>query len=517
MKKNNRWFMFISMMLVSVLIISACSSDNGETTGDASGEDVKEVRDEIKVRINSDPDFLDPHLATASISFQMILNMFEGLLSPNTDGSLKPAIAESFELSDDGLTYTFNIRDNVTFHNGDPVTVEDIQYTFDRLKGTNTGEPLSSNFDKVASMEAPDADTFVITLTEPNTNFLYSLTALEAAIVPEGNDDQHNDNPIGTGPFKFVSYSPGVDLVLEKNEDYWNAELPQLNKVTFAFQSDDQSALMALQAGEYDLTSVPAHRIPEVENDFKLEYQQNNSSLIITFNEENKPFDDVKVRQAVNYALSKSDIIDSVYSGYATELGSNMSPAMGKFYLEGLQDTYANDIEKGKELLAEAGFPDGFKTKITVSSHNVMYTNVAQVAAENLKQIGIDVEIEVVEWGIWLDRVYRGRDYEMTAIDLTGRPSAYDVLNDYISTNDAENFFRFSNAEFDQVMADVLLEPDVEKQVALYQRAQEILAEDAAAVYIADYQVVWAMDSALEGFNMYPFFFLDMSELRFTE
>ncbi|WP_017378544.1 ABC transporter substrate-binding protein [Paenisporosarcina sp. TG-14] len=517
MKKNRRWLMFFSMMVVCVLIISACSSDNGGNTDDASGEDVKDERKEIKVRINSDPDFLDPHLATASISFQMILNMFEGLLSPNTDGSLKPAIAESFELSDDGLTYTFNIRDNVTFHNGEPVTVEDIQYTFDRLMGTTSGEPLSSNFDKVASLGAPDDDTFVITLTEPNSNFLYSLTALEAAIVPESNDDKHNENPIGTGPFKFVSYSPGVDLVLEKNEEYWNEELPHLNKVTFAFQSDDQSALMALQADEYDLTSVPAHRISEVENDFKLEYQQNNSSLIITFNEENKPFDDVKVRQAVNHALSKSDIIDSVYSGYATELGSNMSPAMDKFYLDGLQTTYANDIEKGKELLAEAGYPDGFKTKITVSSHNVMYTNVAQVAVENLKQIGIDVEIEVVEWGIWLDRVYKGRDYEMTAIDLTGRPSAYDILNDYISTNDAENFFKFKNEEFDKIMSDVLLEADVDKQVELYQRAQEILAEEAAAVYIADYQVVWAMDSALEGFNMYPFFFLDMSELRFTE
>lgn len=516
MRKEKKGFIFVVIMLVCILVISACSSANRASNDGESGEDGKDKSQEIKVRVNNDPDFLDPHLATASISYQMILNMFEGLFAPETDGSLKPAVAESYELSDDGLTYTFNIRDNVKFHNGNPLTIEDIKYTFERLMGTNNNEPISSNFNNVKSLETPDEDTFVITLTEPNSNFLYSLTALQSAIIPMDNEGKHNDHPIGTGPFKFVSYSPGANLTLEKNKDYWNEKLPYLDKVTFVFQADDQSSLMTLQANEIDLTSVPAHRIPEVENDFKLEYQQNNSSLIITFNQEKEPFNDVKVRQAINYAINKQDIIDSVYSGYATMLGSNMSPAMGKFYLDGLQDVYDRDIEKAKELLAEAGYPNGFKTKISASSHNVMYPNIAQVAVENLKEIGIDVEIEVIEWGIWLERIYRGRDYEMTTIDLTGRPSAYDILNDYISTNDSENFFKFKNEEFDNVMAAVLKEPDVDKQVALYQRAQEILTEESAAVYIADYQVVWAMNPAIEGYKMYPFFFQDMSEVRFT-
>ena len=135
---------------------------------------------------------------------------------------------------------------------------------------------------------------------------------------------------------------------------------------------------------------------------------------------------------------------------------------------------------KQKQLLAEAGYPDGFKTKISVSSHNTMYADLAQVAVENLHEVGIDVEIEVVEWGIWLERIYKGRDYDMTAIDLTGRPSAYEILNDYVSTNDAENFFRFKNDEFDKVMTDVLLETDPDKRITMFKRAQEILNEDAA-------------------------------------
>ncbi|MGE7924993.1 ABC transporter substrate-binding protein [Viridibacillus arvi] len=511
--KSTKRLMIVAMIVVCMFLISACSGGK-ESGGGSSGNGKTQ---EIKVRVNDDPDFLDPHLATASISFQMILNMFEGLFAPETDGSLKPAIAESYELSKDGLTYTFKIRQNVKFHSGNVLKVEDILYTFEHLMGTKNGKPLSGNFGNVESVKAPDESTIVIKLKEPNSNFLYSLTALQSAIVPKDNDGKQNENPIGTGPFKFVKYTPGSNLVLEKNLDYWQENIPYLDKVTFAFQSDDNSAVMSLIAKEVDLTGVRGHRLSEVENDFNISHQNNNSALIITFNEEKKPFNDLKVRQAINIAINKQDVIDSVYSGYATRLGSNMSPAMGDYYLDGLQDVYARDINKAKKLLSEAGYPKGFKTKITVSSHNDMYSNIAQIAAENLKEIGIDVEIEVVEWGIWLERVYFGRDYEMTTIDLTGKPSAYEILNDYISTNDKENFFRFNNKEFDKVMSDVLKETDQKKQIEMYKRAQEILSEQSAAVYIADYQVLWAANKKIEGLKSYPFWFHDMSEVKFTE
>src|SRR5699024_3716948 len=161
----------------------------------------------------------------------------------------------------------------------------------------------------------------------------------------------------------------------------------------------------------------------EVEDDYHLEYQDNNSTVLIGFNEDKEPFNDVLVRQAINYAINTDDVIEGAYAGSATKIGSNMSPAMGDVYKEGLEDAYEDDVEKAKNLLEEAGYPHGFKTTITVSSHSERYTDIAQVAVENLKEIGIDVEIEVVEWGVWLDRVYQGRDYEMTAIDFTGKLS----------------------------------------------------------------------------------------------
>ncbi|QDQ02472.1 DNA-binding protein [Lysinibacillus fusiformis] len=516
MKQRKNWI-YLMLTVIVGLIMSACSSDDGKeaSQGNTDGS-TTDVPQAIVVRVNDDPDFLDPHKATASISYQMILNIFEGLMAPETDGSLKEGLAESYEISEDGLTYTFKIRPGVKFHNGEDVTVEDIQYSFDRLMGKNGGEKMSNNFDNVASTEAPDASTFAITLKEPNSNFLYSLTARQSAIIPKSNDGKHNENPIGTGPFAYVKYSPGTNLELTKNENYWKEGLPYLDKVTFAFQSDDQAAIMSLMANEVDLTSVPWQRVSEVEGSHTLSHQNNNSSLIVTFNETKAPFDNVKVRQAMNYAISKSDIIDSVFAGYAVPLGSNMSPAMGDYQKTGLEKMYAQDVKKAKALLAEAGYPDGFKTKITVSSHNDMYSNIAQIVVANLKEIGVDVEIEVVEWGIWLDRVYFGRDYQMTTIDLTGRASAYEILNDYISTNDGENFFLFKNDEYDQIMTDVLKETDQAKQIAYYQRAQEILAEQSAAVYIADYQIVWGSDKQVTGLKSYPFWFHDMSEVKFS-
>ncbi|WP_026907194.1 ABC transporter substrate-binding protein [Paucisalibacillus globulus] len=501
-------FCVISILLVVAIFISACSGKEGEDTANDTNK--------INIRINNDPDFLDPHMAEASITFQMLLNIYDGLLIGDTDGSLKPSLAEDYRISDDGLTYTFTIREGVTFHNGEPLTVEDVQYSFDRLMGTTTGEPLSSDFDNIASLNTPDDKTFVITLQEPNSAFLTYLTALNSAIVPKSNDGKHNENPIGTGAFKFNSYSPENNLVLEKNENYWKEGLPYLDKVTFTFQPDDQTALLSLQAGEMDIVSVGSHRVSEVEEQFNLEYQDSNSVLLMGYNQERELFTDIRVRQAINYAVNKDDIIEAAFSGYATKLGSNMSPAMGDVFKEGMEDTYKQDVDKAKELLAEAGYADGFSTTISISSHAALYTNVAQVVVENLKEIGIHAEIEVVEWGVWLERIYQGRDYDMTIIDFTGVLSPYETINRYVSDAD-NNFFNFKNEEFDQLMSEVLVESNTDRQKEIYQRLQEILSEEAAAVYLADYQIIWALNPKLEGYKLYPYFFHDLAEVRYTE
>ncbi|GAB3798132.1 ABC transporter substrate-binding protein [Virgibacillus kimchii] len=511
-------FGFILFMML--IIFAACNGETGGTEDDST--DVNEANGEVQeggeisVRITSDPDFLDPHMAEASITEQMILNLFEGLLTANNDGSLEPGLAEDYDVSDDGMTYTFYIREGVTFHNGDPLTVEDIQYTFERLTGLGGDDPLTSEFDYIESMETPDENTFVFHLEEPNSSFLAFLTALNSAIIPKSNDGNHNDYPIGTGPFQFESYSPGADMVILKNEDYWKEGIPYLDQVTFRFQADNQSALMSMRAGELDLMDVEPHRIPEIEDEFNVMLEPANSTLIIGFNHDREPFDDLKVRQAINFAIDKDAMIDMAFSGYAEKLGSNMSPAMELFHQEGLDEVYDRDVEQARQLLEEAGYPDGFSTTLSISSHNSMYTDIAQVAVENLREIGIDVEIEVIEWGVWLERIYQGRDYEMTAIDFTGKLDPHNILRRYISDY-GSNFLNYKNEKYDQLLSDVLLEDEEEVRAEMYKQAQEILTEEAAGVYVLDYQFVWILNPELDGYQHYPFFFHDLSEVRFTE
>lgn len=176
----NQSVRFSSLLIGLFLVLSACSGSDDSNVSST----VDPKKQEIRIRINDDPDFLDPHYATASISFQMILNIFESLFIPQTDGTLTEGLAESYEVSDDGLTYTFNIREGVKFHNGEKLTVDDVMYTYEQLMGLDDGEKLSNSFDNVESIETPDETTFVMTLKQPDSNFLYALTALESAIVP---------------------------------------------------------------------------------------------------------------------------------------------------------------------------------------------------------------------------------------------------------------------------------------------------------------------------------------------
>ncbi|HPJ89804.1 MAG TPA: ABC transporter substrate-binding protein [Thermotogota bacterium] len=470
--------------------------------------------DKVVVRVPQDPDFLDPHKAAASGTYEMMFNVFEGLLKPDYTGNVVPAVASSYEISDDGLTYTFTLRDGVKFHNGEVVKMSDVLYSLNRLKGTDEEEGLSSDFmNFVETIKAIDDKTVVITLNTLNTDFLSKFTA---AIIPENNDDP-NTNPVGTGPFQFVSYQPGQKVVLKKFNEYWNPELPMIDEVEFRIITENQTALMSFMAGEIQmLPRADAIQAEILTDKYNLISAPQNMVQLMTMNIARKPFDDVRVRQAVNYAINKGEIIDIVASGFGTQLGSNMSPIMEKYYQDGLQDVYTTNIEKAKQLLAEAGYPNGFSTTITVPSNYQFHVDTAQVITEQLKKAGIEVKIELVEWGVWLEQVYAGREYDMTIIGLTGKLSAYDILKRYLSDY-GRNFMNYKSAAYDQLVRAAIEQTDVDTKALMFKIAQTMLTEDAAAVYIMDPNFIVAMDPDLFGYNVYPLYVQDMSTLYYKK
>jgi len=466
----------------------------------------------IVVAVMQDPDFLDPHRAAASGTYEMMFNVFEGLLKPDSNGSVVPAVAENYHISEDGLTYTFTLRSGVKFHNGFEVTVDDVLYSLNRLKGNNQERGLSSDFEKfVSKIEAVDEKTIKVELNTLNTDFLEKFII---AIIP-ANNDNHEVNPIGTGPFRFVKYQPGQRLVIEKFDEYWNPELPIVDEVEFRIIPDNQAAIMSFMAGEVQiLPRLDAIQAMVLGNRFNLITAEQNMVQLMAMNHAVSPFNDIRVRRAINYAVDKEEIIEIVAGGYGTKLGSNMSPIMSRYYQEGLEDYYQPSLIRSKQLLSEAGYPDGFSTKITVPSNYQFHIDTAQIIVEQLKRVGIEAEIELVEWSVWLDKVYTSREYEMTIIGLTGKLSAYDILRRYVSDY-PRNFYNYFNSEYDRVVKMAIEKTDIEEKASLFKQAQIILTEDAAAVYIMDPNFIVALAPDLFGYKVYPLYVQDMSTLYY--
>jgi peptide/nickel transport system substrate-binding protein len=468
----------------------------------------KETEHKIVVVIPQDPDYLDPHLASAAGTYEMMFNVYEGLLKPAPDGTLLPAIAERYDITEDGRSYTFYLRPGVKFHNGQTVTTADVRYSLERLMGTQTGQPLSSYFTKVEAVETPDAERIILKLKEVDAALLNNLTT--ASIIPKDYQEL-NTHPIGTGPFRFVEYRPGQRVLLEKFDDYWQTGRPFLDKVEFRIIPDREAALLALKNGTVDIyPRIDNNRTAELGEDFYTLRDKQNLVQLLAMNLNRKPFSDHRVRQAVNYAINKDELIELAAFGYGTKLGSGLSPAMANYYEPGLEDFYPPDHAKAQQLLAEAGYQDGFRTVLTVPSNYPFHVDTAQIIVEQLKKVGIKVEIELVEWAVWLQRVYKGRDYEMTIIGLAGKLDPLPTLIRYTSDY-ANNFFNYKNTEFDRLFQQAADESDQEKRAELYKKAQRILAEDAAAVFLMDPHYTVALRKEIAGYQTYPLYIQDLS------
>lgn len=509
------------MTLVVTIALCACGGDKGgesSTKGNNSTETKESgvtvegeiVRGgEITVGITQDLDSLDPHLMVQAGTREVLFNVFEGLVKADSDGNLVPAVASGYDISDDAKTYTFTLRDGITFHDGSAVTVDDIKYSIERYAEIN-----SSAFSNLESVEIVDEKTVKIHLHEGNTEFLSMLT-LE--IVPQSNEANFATQPIGTGPFKFVSYTPGQDFVVEAYEGYWNPELPYLDKVTFKIIADTDTATVQLQAGTLDIvqylsedqTATLPENIGVVEG--SLNYIQG-----LFLNQEFEPFKDIRVRQALNYAVDKNMINDFLLSGKSHIIGTHMIPAMSKYYNEETEDLYETNIEKAKALLKEAGYENGFELTISVPNNYSLHADTAEIIVENLKEIGITAKIELIEMTSWTENVYQGRDFEATVIAFTAKLDPSTTLRNYYSESPT-NFCNYSSEAFDSAYLGAKAALDDETKVELYKECQMILAQDAVAVFIQDPANLVAVNNDLAGYEFYPISAQDVSLIHYVK
>jgi len=454
---------------------------------------------------------LDPHVDTDAGTRDVVFNLYEGLVKPTSDGGFIPAVASDYIISDDAKTYTFTLRDGITFHDGTPVTIEDVKYSIDRYAEIQGESSAFSSL--VDSVEVQDDKTLVVNLKESYSEFLPMMTI---AIIPQSNEDPAG-NPIGTGPFKYVSYTPGQNLELKKYDGYWQEGVPSLDSVEFKFIADVDTAFVELQAGTIDilkyLTSAQAETLGD---DYNIVQGSMNLVHAMYLNSAYEPLSKTEVRQALCYAVDRDAINNFIFGGKSHIIGSHMIPAMSKYYEPEAETVYSYDPEKAKELLADAGYADGFDLEITVPSSYSQHVDSAQIIADELSQVGINVTLNQVEWSTWLQDVYKGGNFQATVIGFDGTLAPSDWLKKYV-TDDAKNFMHYSNTEYDDVFNTAYTTVDDDVKVENYKKAQMILAEDAAAVYIEDPANLVAVSKKFGGYTFYPTAAEDMSLLYQVE
>ncbi|PPG05325.1 ABC transporter substrate-binding protein [Pseudoclavibacter sp. RFBI5] len=468
----------------ALLVLSGCSA--GESVDLGGGDAVEgEV---LHAAIGGEPDQLDPHKTSSYFSFQVLENVYDTLVEPDENLEMQPALAESWETSDDQLTWTFTLRDGVTFHDGSDFTSEDVVYSYNRIIDDELANAWK--FDAVTNVEAPDDSTVVITVSQPTPNLLSNLGGFKGmAIVEQSNVESGEiaNAPVGTGPFSLASYTSGDRIELAANPDYWDGA-PSIGGVEFQFISEPSTALAALKSGEIQWTDVvPAQQVEELSGDESIELGQNPSSdyWYLALNEGKEQWQDPRVRQAIAYAIDRDAIVQAVSYGTA-EANQLAIPQDSIWYTE--YDKYSTDIEESKRLLSEAGFTGGTLDLLATSEYPETVT-AAQIIASNLEPLGITVEIRQPDFSTWLDEQNSG-NFDMLMMGWLGNIDPDDFYYSQHHSDGGSNAQKYSNPEVDALLDSARTETDQAARKELYAQAATIIADDASYIYLYNPSVI---------------------------
>jgi len=459
-----------------------------------------------------EPPHLDPTAgAAAAIDEVVFINVFEGLTQVGRNGEVLPALAESWTVSDDGLTYTFKLRAGVKFHDGADMTAEDVIFSFDRARGEDSVNAKKAKFTPIASMDAIDDTTIAITLTQPTGDFLFNMGTGDAIIVDAASAEGNKATPIGTGPFRFSRWVKGDRVELARNDGYWG-DAPALEQATFKFIADPAAATAAVLAGDVDgFANLPApENMVQFEADprFAVVIGSTEAETILTTNNARPPFDDIRVRQAIAHAIDRQAIVDGAMFGLGTPIGTHFAPHHPAYVdLTGL---YPYDPGKAMQLLADAGHGDGIKATLKLPPPSYARRG-GEILASQLKAVGIELEIIPLEWAQWLEQVFRGKDYDLTIVSHT------EALDIGIYAN-PDYYFSYDRPELQSVIETLNATVEPDERYRLMAEAQKIIAEDAVNGYLFQLAKAGVWNAKIEGlWENAPVQANDLTEVRWTE
>ena len=448
---------------------------------------------DITVGMALEPPGLDPTAGAASAIREVTYaNIFEGLTRFGPDGSVQPGLARSWDISENGLEYTFHLAEGVTFHDGTPMTAEDVKFSLDRARAEDSTNAQPQLFRAIDTVEVIDDTTVRVTLEEPDGAFLFNMAWGDAVILSPESAGDNASNPVGTGPFTFSRWVQGDRVELERNPDYWGDEVA-LTGATFKFISDPNAAFAAMMAGDIDaFPNFPApETLAQFEADprFEVIVGSTEGQTLLSMNHGHEALSDIRVRRALAHAINRQDIIDGAMFGYGTPIGTHFAPHHPDYV--DLTDLSPHDPELARDLLAEAGYADGLELRLMLPPPTYARRG-GEILASQLRDVGVQTRTTNLEWAQWLEQVFTGKDYDLTIISHT-EPMDIDIYArpDY--------YFQYDSPEFQALIDEWRATTDPDQRSALIQDAQRHIAEDYVNGFIFQLAKTGVSAAGLEG------------------
>lgn len=502
--------MLLSFLLVFTILLTGCgTTDKGKDSKDPQdkdsvektdadeevktdeppadeGKDETPKRDTLRVGIYAEPRTLDCPEANDEAARTAVYQIYDYLIREQPDNTLGPGLAESWEYSDDNMELIFHLREGVTFHNGDPMTAEDVVFSLNRAIESSFTSRVTSAMD---SARIVDENTVVLRLKHPFGPAEQCVASAQMGIlnkrVYEEDPEAYKRNPVGTGPYKFVDWNSGEDWTYEAFEDYYKGA-PAIKRIEFKVLPDANTRVVALENNEVDfIFTAPPEEQDTIERHDDLVFYafQTPMNSDLKFNNEDEHFSNKLVRQAVAHAVDRNAIILGALDGYGKPLHTPMtSAAFG--WPEDFENREYN-VEKAKQLLAEAGYPDGFTTTISTTDSLELYRKTAEIFQAQLQAIGIQAEIEVFEWGAFLDKVLTRKEYSVCPMQMTipylDADHIFELSHSRMRT-EGRNYILANNAELDELLEKGRNSTDPNEREQIYRDICELWKEECFTI-----------------------------------
>ena len=465
----------------------------------------------LRAGMQTDPVGLDPHVTEATSTRNQLENVYDTLVKFDSKGKIGPALARSWRVSKDAKTWTFTLHSGVKFHNGRTFVASDVVYSINRIKDPSVKSPRAEDFAVVDSITATNNNTVVMKLQKPFAPLLAKLAQSLNVIVPKEAVATINSKPVGTGPFMFVEYVPSTRMVLKKNPDYWEKDargnkLPYLDGITYSYLPDPTARTTALRTGQVDwIEYVPAADVATLRKDASLQIVGGLSANFraMYLNVKQKPLDDVRVRQAIAYAIDPQEVVDVALFGTGGVAAKGTTIPAGNFYAY-TQSPYGKvNIEKSKALLKEAGLPNGFTLDLKVTSTYDFLRTPAEVIQAQLEKVGIKVNIQAEEWSVYLPNFLKA-NYMSTVIGSSGLSDPDDYLYNTFNSDSGGKYNNFSDPEIDKLLDQGRLVADQNKRKVIYDQVQARILQLVPMVFLFHSAQYEGLSKNVKGFEHFP-------------